>query len=101
MDEVEIRARCPGCEALNLLVIGTTAPNKVSCCRCGSVLLDYEPVRGYVYVLSNESMPGLVKIGFTARDITKRVTELNSGTAVPAPFVIEGVFSSDDPEAHE
>jgi hypothetical protein len=101
MDEVEIRARCPRRETSNLVVIGTTAPNKVSCCQCGSVLLDYEPVRGYVYVLSNDHMPGLVKVGFTARDFTKRVAELNSGTAVPAPFVIEGVFPSDDPEGHE
>ena len=80
MDEVEIRARCPACQALNLVVIATTGPNKVPCGRCGSALLDYEPIRGYVYVLSNEHMPGLLKIGFTARDISKRVAELNSGT---------------------
>jgi hypothetical protein len=101
MEEIELRARCPQCEALNLLVIGAAAASKISCSRCGAVLLDYEPVRGYVYVLSNDHMPGLVKVGFTTRAVEERVAELNSGTAVPAPFVIEAVFPSGDPERHE
>ncbi len=44
---------------------------------------------GYVYVLSNRLMPGLVKIGFTTNDVKKRVAELSSATGVPAPFEIE------------
>jgi len=46
----------------------------------------------YVYILSNESMPGLIKIGRTSREIDERVKELNSATGVPTPFVIEKVF---------
>lgn len=39
----------------------------------------------YVYILTNEAMPGYVKIGITERDIAKRVSELDS-TGVPLPF---------------
>lgn len=42
--------------------------------------------QGYVYILSNISMPGLLKIGMTRLDPTKRVKELSSSTGVPTPF---------------
>ena len=41
---------------------------------------------GYVYVLSNPSMPGLLKIGMTRFDPSRRVQELSSATGVPTPF---------------
>lgn len=41
---------------------------------------------GYVYILSNPSMPGLLKIGMTRFDPTKRVQELSSATGVPTQF---------------
>lgn len=41
-----------------------------------------------VYVLSNEAMPGLVKIGYTDRTADKRVKELVT-TGVPCAFTIE------------
>lgn len=41
---------------------------------------------GYVYILSNPGMPGLLKIGMTRFDPTKRVQELSSATGVPTPF---------------
>jgi hypothetical protein len=48
---------------------------------------------GFVYVLSNESMPGIVKIGMTTRDPDVRLREINSATGV-LPFVIEAVIAS-------
>lgn len=46
---------------------------------------------GLIYVLTNECMPNLIKIGKTSRhDLKKRMTELYS-TGVPAPF--ECVFA--------
>lgn len=41
---------------------------------------------GIVYVLSNEAMPGLVKIGLTGRkDLEDRLNELYN-TSVPVPY---------------
>lgn len=39
-----------------------------------------------IYVLENEAMPGIIKIGRTQRDVDQRVRELSSSTAVPLPF---------------
>jgi len=41
--------------------------------------------KGIVYVLTNPTMPGLVKIGQTINEITNRMNELNT-TGVPLPF---------------
>jgi len=46
-------------------------------------------IGGIVYVLSNPSMPGLVKIGKTSRgSVLMRLSELYS-TGVPVPFECE------------
>jgi hypothetical protein len=44
---------------------------------------------GYIYILSNPSMPNLVKIGFTYRRVEERLLELSGATGVPTPFTIE------------
>lgn len=46
---------------------------------------------GFVYILTNESMPGLVKIGRTCRDVDLRASELWQ-TGVPTKF---DVFASE------
>jgi hypothetical protein len=52
-----------------------------------------------VYVLSNPSMPGLVKIGFTAdEDANRRIGQLYT-TGVPVPFKLE--FACRVPNAKE
>jgi hypothetical protein len=56
---------------------------------------------GFVYLLSNPAMPGLVKIGQTIRPVEARVAELSAYTGVPAPFVIEVTFASHNPVADE
>ncbi|WP_419872770.1 GIY-YIG nuclease family protein [Candidatus Pristimantibacillus sp. PTI5] len=43
---------------------------------------------GFVYILINQSMPGLLKIGMTTRDTVERVLELSSATGVPTPFML-------------
>jgi hypothetical protein len=43
---------------------------------------------GYIYALTNESMPALFKIGKTTRTVEERVEEISRGTGVPTPFVI-------------
>lgn len=54
--------------------------------------------RGYVYVLSNPAMPGLVKIGRTIHNPEDRARQLDN-TGVPMPFVLE--FSCLSPNCHE
>lgn len=43
---------------------------------------------GWVYVLTNEAMPGLVKIGLTTRTPKERAAELSSSSGVPLPFTV-------------
>ncbi|WP_018394530.1 GIY-YIG nuclease family protein [Bacillus sp. 37MA] len=43
---------------------------------------------GYVYVLINDSMKGLVKIGITSVSPTERARNLSNNTAVPTPFKV-------------
>ena len=46
----------------------------------------------WVYIMSNPSIPGQVKIGMTDRTIPERKKELDKGSGVPTPFVIEHGF---------
>lgn len=46
-------------------------------------------MNGYVYCLTNASIPGLVKIGKTKRDPRERAAEISSSTGVPTPFDIK------------
>ncbi len=43
---------------------------------------------GFVYILTNEFMPGVFKIGCTERSPHKRAAELSAPTGVPAPFKV-------------
>lgn len=54
--------------------------------------------RGFVYILSNPSMPGIVKIGKTTRSVEQRVVELYQ-TGVPTPFVVVSSFLT--PDCHD
>jgi hypothetical protein len=56
--------------------------------------------KGYVYVLSNPSMPGIVKIGRSIHGGRSRARELNS-TGVPTPFDLEFEMFVDDCESVE
>jgi hypothetical protein len=50
--------------------------------------MSYE-ISGNVYILTNPSMPGLIKIGFTDDDtVDYRITDLWT-TGVPEPFKLE------------
>jgi T5orf172 domain len=42
---------------------------------------------GFVYVLINKAMPGLVKVGFSTRSPEERAAELST-TGVPFPFAV-------------
>ncbi len=57
---------------------------------------------GFIYVLSNPAMPGLLKIGFTQHaDTKRRVLELSKNTAVPLHFVLEFEQLIENPAQYE
>ncbi|WP_315922914.1 GIY-YIG nuclease family protein [Mesorhizobium sp. SP-1A] len=56
---------------------------------------------GYVYILSNPTMPGIVKIGKTVRTPEARLKELNSATGVAMPFKLETVVETKNPSLTE
>lgn len=49
-----------------------------------------------IYVLKNEAMPGLVKIGLTTDSVESRISNLSSSTGVPLPF--ECHFAAEIPD---
>ena len=53
---------------------------------------------GFVYALSNPSMPGIFKIGFTMKHPRERMVELSRATACPTPFELVAFFDTDDPQ---
>jgi hypothetical protein len=54
----------------------------------------------YVYVFSNKSMPGLLKIGYS-KDVRARANELYSHSGVPSKFTIEYSGECSDPASVE
>lgn len=58
-------------------------------------------MKGWVYVLSNESLDGLVKIGFSTKDPESRAKELSGDTGVPTPFIVEYEMLVEDPHSCE
>lgn len=59
---------------------------------------NYESNSGFLYILSNPSMPNIYKIGYTERSVKERVMELSSNTGVPTPFAIEFSFLTENPK---
>lgn len=45
-------------------------------------------MKGWVYIFSNQAMPGLVKVGFTTKDPELRVSELNH-TGSPRRYLVD------------
>jgi hypothetical protein len=63
---------------------------------------DYKTAsEGYVYILSNPSLKGQLKIGMTTREVHKRVEELNSSTSIPTKFTVEYTIKCSKPYEKE
>ena len=59
---------------------------------------------GWVYVITNQAMPGLVKVGFTERHPDDRASDFNQRhhrTAIPFPFVVAYAAKVEDPRELE
>lgn len=46
------------------------------------------PIRGWVYIITNKAMPGLIKVGYSTKDPQLRAGELNH-TGSPHPYSVE------------
>jgi hypothetical protein len=57
-------------------------------------------MKGWVYVISNKAMPGLVKIGFTKKDPEIRAKELNH-TGTPHPYLVDYELLIEEPHQVE
>jgi hypothetical protein len=55
----------------------------------------------WVYILSNPSIPGLYKIGYTKDTPDQRAKEVSRGTGIAMPFVVEWAFQCFDGEMLE
>ena len=53
---------------------------------------------GYVYVLENHGIPGILKIGYTDRAVQDRIREINSGTGVVTPWYSISHFHCKSPK---
>lgn len=57
---------------------------------------------GYIYLLSNPALSGIIKLGHTKRpDVSIRAEELSSSTSIPLPFVIEAAWLVEAPSKLE
>ena len=52
---------------------------------------------GFVYILDNEIMPNMYKVGFTARNPDKRADEISSKSGLPKPFKVKKYWRTNDP----
>ena len=57
-------------------------------------------MKGYVYILTNSSLPGMVKIGMTTNSPHDRAVQLST-TGVPHPFKVFGYVEVADPQGIE
>ena len=96
----EIKITCYRCSEENRVMIDNS--NEVFKCKnCNETLFSTEEIRGWIYILSNPSMPDLFKIGFTERNVRKRVNELSNSTGVPTEFIVEVTLTTKNPQQDE
>lgn len=53
-------------------------------------------MKGWVYVISNKAMPGLVKVGYSEKDPEQRAKELDH-TGAPYPYIVEYEILVEEP----
>jgi hypothetical protein len=92
---------CAGCGLKYSIFSDVSGFEKYPCPKCGNESITIAKISGYIYILSNAAMPGLVKIGFTGRTVAERVAELGAHTGVAIPYVVEAAFPVVEPAVCE
>ena len=90
----QLSLQCASCRQVSKFSVNR-AQDSLACMSCGRHFpgVQIETFDGCVYVLSNLSMPGLLKIGMTQQDAFARARELSSATGVPEPYVVEAYIT--------
>lgn len=55
----------------------------------------------WIYVMSNESMPGLFRIGYTTSTPEEKATQISKSKGVPSPFKVEYSYKCHEGEFFE
>lgn len=64
--------------------------------------MNSHPDIGHIYILSNPSLVGILKIGYTKKsEIESRIVELSSSTSIPLPFSLENSWLVEAPSKYE
>lgn len=58
-------------------------------------------LNGWVYILMNEYMPDVYKVGMTTLSPEERAAQISQGTGIPFPFEVHSAYYSDNPKVHE
>lgn len=96
---IGIEIKCSNCQRQSFEFFGEDRIYR--CENCSHELAKVVFGCGYVYFLTNPTMPGLYKIGFTTNSITERLKNLSSATGVPRGFSLEFYIKSIAPEDDE
>ena len=93
----QLSLQCSSCGKKSKFSVNRAQDN-LACASCGRHFsgVQIERFDGCVYVLSNLSMPGLLKVGMTEQDAFERARELSSATGVPEPYVVEAYIECSD-----
>jgi len=84
-----IYAKCK-CGKQNEYVLTTS--KEYACEECDQLVFSLNSYEGFVYIIINQQMPGIVKIGYTNREVEDRTRELSQATGVPRPFQVAAYF---------
>ena len=89
-----LQIHCNKCNISFSYTLDDMDEKEIRCQSCNSIIVDIKKYTGYIYILSNESLNNILKVGCTERPIEERINELSKSTSIPTPFVLEACFYS-------
>jgi hypothetical protein len=99
-EEILINCICHLCKTPNSILLKEDILS-YSCTNCYEKIISLTKKSGYIYVLSNPSIPHQYKIGFSLLSPESRIEQLSNSTSIPSKFESELFFYSEDARLHE